>query len=193
MGQNQELRCQVQTLVQHMGAIQVQMAQIAVDVRRRDVPEDQGSEDASYSSDSSPVSSLWRPEVNPFHARHQHHRKHASAERGRSGRRCFRVNLPEFSGGLSAEDFVDWLNEVERFFEYAEVPEEERVPAVAMRLKGRASVWWKNLEQSRKVRGKRRIDSWPVPVAPWMDVSMDFVLGLPRTQRRVDSIFVVVD
>uniref|UniRef100_A0A2N9HUX4 Reverse transcriptase n=1 Tax=Fagus sylvatica TaxID=28930 RepID=A0A2N9HUX4_FAGSY len=52
-----------------------------------------------------------------------------------------KIDVPEFSGGLDPNDFTDWLNHVERVFEYHEIPDHKKVKIVGIKLKGRASAW----------------------------------------------------
>ncbi|GKC67890.1 hypothetical protein Tco_1100488 [Tanacetum coccineum] len=70
------------------------------------------------------------------------------------------VNILSFNGTLAIEDFVDWLAEVDRFFKYMEIPEDQRVRLVACRLKGCASAWWERLQVKRYRKGKQPIRTW---------------------------------
>ena len=46
----------------------------------------------------------------------------------------FKVEIPEFQGSLELKDFIDWLNTVERVFDYYEVMDENKVKLVTIRL-----------------------------------------------------------
>ena len=67
-----------------------------------------------------------------------------------------KVDILFFSScNLNIEDFIDWITDIDKFFDYMEVPEENRVKLVARRLKGGASAWWERLRE-----GKQPVRTW---------------------------------
>uniref|UniRef100_A0A2N9ER69 Retrotransposon gag domain-containing protein n=1 Tax=Fagus sylvatica TaxID=28930 RepID=A0A2N9ER69_FAGSY len=71
-----------------------------------------------------------------------------------------KIDVPEFSSGLNLDDFTDWLNHVERVFEYHDIPDHMKVKIVRIKLKGRASVWWKQIQIQKTQIGKTKVKTW---------------------------------
>ena len=67
----------------------------------------------------------------------------------------FKVDILEFEGKLDPDD-LKWMQTVERIFEYKEIPENEKVKLVALKLRKYASLWWTNLLTKRVKQGRER-------------------------------------
>ena len=73
----------------------------------------------------------------------------------------FKMDLPTFEGKHDPEEFVNWLQIVERNFELKEnLTEERKMRLVATKLRGYASLWWDNLVRRREQNGRVRLQTW---------------------------------
>src|SRR5574338_1006324 len=61
---------------------------------------------------------------------------------------------------MIAEEFLDWVSNVEEIFDFKEVPEDHRVKLVATRLRGRAMAWWQQTKLTRERMWKSKIVAW---------------------------------
>ena len=80
--------------------------------------------------------------------------KHQDYGREESHEYQMKIDLSSFNGHLHIKDFLDWVMEVERFFDYMSIHEDRKVKLVAYKFKGGAFAWWEKLQISRARQGK---------------------------------------
>ena len=61
-----------------------------------------------------------------------------------------KVEIPSFSENLDIESFLDWIYEVEKFFDMAYISEMKHVKFVTYKLKGGTTAWRDQLQITRR-------------------------------------------
>ena len=113
------------------------------------------------SSESSETEEALNPEDDPLSSPSDSSREtRRTSRRPREAHLDFRVDIPEFEGKLDPDEFLDWLQTVERVFDFKDIPDEKKVKLVALKLRRYASTWWANMVAKRAKEGKRKIRSW---------------------------------
>jgi hypothetical protein len=56
-----------------------------------------------------------------------------------------KMEIPMYEGNLDVEELLDWIREMDKYFDYEEVDDEKKVKHVVTRLKGHATLWWDEL------------------------------------------------
>ena len=69
-------------------------------------------------------------------------------------------DFAQLNGRFYIEEFIDWLVEIERFFESGCIAEKKQVKFVESKLKGKAWTWWEQLQRMRTWLGKAPIQNW---------------------------------
>ena len=77
--------------------------------------------------------------------------------------------LPTYDGSPIVKHLIDWISELDKYFEYVEVEEDKRARLVMTRLKGHASLWWDSVQEERRRKNKSLIKSWDRMVAKMRD------------------------
>ena len=57
-------------------------------------------------------------------------------------------------------DFIDWLLDLEEYFNFWKICDEEKVRLTSNKLDDEAQEWWEEIQIDRKQRGKHPICSW---------------------------------
>ena len=65
-----------------------------------------------------------------------------------------RPELPTYDGNLITKHLINWISELDKYFEFDEVEEDKRVRLAVTRSKGHASLWWDSVQTERRRKNK---------------------------------------
>eukprot|EP00253_Pinus_taeda_P022992 PITA_22992 len=68
--------------------------------------------------------------------------------------------LPTYDGSLSIDVVLDWISEMDKYFECEEISEDCRIKFAVTKLKGHATLWWDSVQSERKRLNKPPIKTW---------------------------------
>ena len=71
-----------------------------------------------------------------------------------------KFDLGMFSGNLNPNKLIDWINELEDYFEYEDIKDLDRVRYAKTKMKGHAKILWQEVHLERNRRGKEKITKW---------------------------------
>ena len=55
---------------------------------------------------------------------------------------------------------MDWINALEKYFDFEEIEDKNKVKYAVTKLKVHAYIWWDELQIHRERRGKYKIKTW---------------------------------
>ena len=59
------------------------------------------------------------------------------------------IEFVPYDGKLDTNVVLDWIFEMEKFFDYENTLDSRKVKITVTRLKGHASLWWEHLQTDR--------------------------------------------
>nr|GEV51988.1 retrotransposon protein, putative, Ty3-gypsy subclass [Tanacetum cinerariifolium] len=118
-------------------------------------------------------------------------------------------NPRSFEKATAPVDAENWISYMEKIFDVMGCEDAFKTRLAVYKFEGNALAWWKAYKQAKEAQ-KEDSEIWTIvenvdkqasgllqpldiPVWKWDDISMDFITGLPRTLRRHDAIWVVMD
>jgi hypothetical protein len=67
-----------------------------------------------------------------------------------------KMDVPMYEGNLDAEELLDQIRSMDKYFDYEYVDKGRKVRHDVTRLKGHATLWWDELQAKRRSKGKKK-------------------------------------